>query len=61
VLAVEHNLEFIARADWVIDLGPEGGTGGGQLVAAGTPERVASCDASHTGRALRNLRPGSVT
>ncbi|MCU0251849.1 MAG: excinuclease ABC subunit UvrA [Vicinamibacterales bacterium] len=61
VLAVEHNLEVIARADWVIDLGPEGGTGGGQLVAAGTPEMVASCDASHTGRALRNLRSGSVT
>ena len=48
-------------ADWIIDLGPEGGTGGGQLVVAGTPEMVALCEASHTGRALRNLRPGSVT
>jgi len=54
VLAVEHNLDFIARADWVIDLGPEGGTGGGRLVAAGTPEMVASSAASHTGRALRD-------
>jgi excinuclease ABC subunit A len=58
VLAVEHNLDFIARADWVIDLGPEGGMAGGQLVAAGTPEMVASCDGSHTGRALRDLRRG---
>jgi excinuclease ABC subunit A len=58
VLAVEHNLDVIARADWVIDLGPEGGTGGGQLVVAGTPEMVASCDASHTGRALRSSRRG---
>jgi excinuclease ABC subunit A len=53
VLAVEHNLDFTARADWVIDLGPEGGTGGGTLVAAGTPEAIAACAASHTGRALR--------
>jgi excinuclease ABC subunit A len=58
VLAVEHNLDFIAMADWIIDLGPEGGTGGGQLVVAGAPEMVASCDASHTGRALRNSRRG---
>jgi excinuclease ABC subunit A len=53
VVAVEHNLDFIARADWVIDLGPEGGPGGGRVVVAGTPETVAACDASHTGRALR--------
>jgi excinuclease ABC subunit A len=53
VVAVEHNLDFIARADWVIDLGPEGGPGGGQLIVAGTPEAVESCAASHTGRALR--------
>jgi excinuclease ABC subunit A len=58
VLAVEHNLDFIDRADWVIDLGPEGGAGGGQLVVAGTPDTVASCDASHTGRALRSSRRG---
>jgi excinuclease ABC subunit A len=58
VLAVEHDLDFIARADWVIDLGPEGGPGGGQLVAAGTPEAIAACAASHTGRALRDSRRG---
>jgi excinuclease ABC subunit A len=53
VVAVEHNLDLIARADWVIDLGPEGGPGGGRLVAAGTPETIAACESSHTGRALR--------
>ena len=56
VVAVEHNLDFISRADWVIDLGPEGGSGGGQLVAAGTPELVAACADSHTGQALRTTR-----
>jgi excinuclease ABC subunit A len=55
VLAVEHNLDFIARADWVIDLGPEGGPGGGQLVAAGPPETIAACATSHTGIALRAI------
>jgi excinuclease ABC subunit A len=53
VVAVEHNLDLISRADWVIDLGPEGGSGGGRLVVAGTPDTVASCTASHTGQALR--------
>jgi excinuclease ABC subunit A len=53
VLAIEHNLDVVAQADWVIDLGPEGGPAGGQLVAAGTPEAIAACEASHTGRALR--------
>ncbi len=53
VVAVEHNLDLIARADWVIDLGPEGGPGGGRLVAAGTPETIAACGTSHTGLALR--------
>jgi len=52
VVAVEHNLDFIARADWVIDLGPEGGPGGGRIVAAGTPETIAACATSHTGLAL---------
>ncbi len=55
VLVIEHNLEVIKTADWVIDLGPEGGQGGGRIVVEGTPEQVAGCDASHTGRALRNL------
>lgn len=52
LLIIEHNLEVIAAADWVIDLGPEGGAGGGRVVVAGTPEDVAACAASHTGRFL---------
>jgi excinuclease ABC subunit A len=52
VLVVEHNLDVVKRADWVIDLGPEGGAGGGEIVTAGTPEQVAKAKASHTGRAL---------
>ncbi len=58
VLVIEHNLDVIKTADWVIDLGPEGGSGGGSVVVAGTPERVAAHDASHTGRFLRGLLPG---
>ncbi|MEZ5995929.1 MAG: excinuclease ABC subunit UvrA [Hyphomonadaceae bacterium] len=52
VLVIEHNLDVIKTADWVIDLGPEGGDGGGRIVAAGTPEDVAKVKASHTGRYL---------
>ncbi|HTH15273.1 MAG TPA: excinuclease ABC subunit UvrA [Magnetospirillum sp.] len=52
VLVIEHNLEVIKTADWIIDMGPEGGDGGGRVVAAGTPEEVASCAASYTGRYL---------
>lgn len=54
VLTVEHNLDVIKCADWVIDLGPEGGEGGGTIVAAGTPEQVATAAASHTAPHLRN-------
>ena len=50
---IEHNLDVIKMADWVIDLGPEGGTRGGTIVAAGSPEDVADVEASHTGRYLR--------
>ena len=55
VLVIEHNLDVIKTADWVIDLGPEGGARGGDVVAAGTPEQVAQMDASHTGRYLRAM------
>jgi excinuclease ABC subunit A len=57
VVVIEHNLEVIKTADWLIDLGPEGGAGGGTLVAAGTPETVAGTPGSHTGEYLRQL-PG---
>jgi excinuclease ABC subunit A len=53
VLVIEHNLEVIKTADWIIDLGPEGGDAGGHIVATGTPEDIASCDASYTGQYLR--------
>jgi excinuclease ABC subunit A len=53
VLVIEHHLDVIKCADWIIDLGPEGGHQGGQLIVAGTPETVAACSSSHTGRALR--------
>ena len=59
VLVIEHHLDVIKTADWVIDLGPEGGAGGGEVVATGTPEEVADCAASHTGGFLRDLLPGA--
>ncbi len=55
VLIVEHNLHVIAAADYVIDLGPEAGSRGGKIVASGTPENIADCEASHTGNALRDI------
>ena len=55
VVVIEHNLDMIAEADWVIDLGPEAGAGGGRIVCQGSPETVAQCRASHTGRFLRKL------
>jgi excinuclease ABC subunit A len=55
VLVIEHNLDVIKTADWLIDLGPEGGDGGGQIVATGTPETVAAVETSHTGRFLKPL------
>ena len=53
IVVIEHNLDVIKTADWLIDLGPEGGAGGGRIVAAGTPEAVAAADGSHTGRFLQ--------
>ncbi|HZP81344.1 MAG TPA: excinuclease ABC subunit UvrA [Chthonomonadaceae bacterium] len=55
VLVIEHNLDVIKTADWVIDLGPEGGDGGGRIIAEGTPEQVAEVEESHTGRYLRKV------
>jgi excinuclease ABC subunit A len=57
VLVVEHNLDVIKTADWVIDLGPDGGDAGGKLVAEGTPEQIAAVAASHTGRFLARMLP----
>ena len=53
VVIIEHNLDVIKTADWVIDLGPEGGNGGGKIIATGTPEQVADNPGSHTGRFLK--------
>jgi excinuclease ABC subunit A len=55
VVVIEHNLDLIAEADWVIDMGPEGGGGGGEIITAGTPEAVAKIKGSHTGRFLKAL------
>jgi excinuclease ABC subunit A len=55
VLIIEHNLDVIRSAGWIIDLGPEGGEAGGRIVAAGPPEEIAACEASHTGRFLRQV------
>ena len=59
VLVIEHNLDVIKTADHIIDLGPEGGVGGGQIVAVGTPEEVAANPASHTGRYLQAKLEGA--
>ncbi len=58
VVVIEHNLDVIKTADWVIDMGPEGGSGGGTVVAQGTPEHVAGVEASHTGRFLKEILEG---
>jgi excinuclease ABC subunit A len=55
VVVIEHNLEVVKTADWIIDLGPEGGDGGGRVVAEGTPEAVAANPVSHTGRFLADI------
>ncbi|MFS3134990.1 excinuclease ABC subunit UvrA [Gluconacetobacter sacchari] len=59
VLVIEHNLDVIKTADWVLDMGPEGGDGGGRIVAEGTPEDIVACAESHTGRFLAPLLPAS--
>jgi excinuclease ABC subunit A len=55
IVVIEHNLDVIKTADWIVDLGPEGGAGGGQVVATGTPEQVVDVAASHTARYLRRV------
>ncbi len=55
VVVIEHNMDVIKCADWIIDLGPEGGDAGGTIVASGTPEQVAKCKESHTGKELAKL------
>ena len=55
VLVIEHNLDVIKTADYLIDLGPEGGDGGGTIVCSGTPEEVAACEQSYTGQYLKKM------
>ena len=55
VVVIEHNLDVIKRADHIIDLGPEGGTGGGTVVATGSPEEIAACEKSYTGQYLKKM------
>jgi excinuclease ABC subunit A len=57
VVVIEHNLDVIKTADWIVDLGPEGGKGGGRVVAQGLPEAVAREKASYTGRFLKQILP----
>jgi excinuclease ABC subunit A len=61
VVVIEHNLDVIKTADWIVDLGPEGGEAGGELVATGTPEAVAAVDESYTGQFLREILPAPPT
>ncbi len=55
IIIIEHNLDVIKTADWIIDLGPEGGDGGGKMMAEGTPEQVAKVKASYTGQFLKRI------
>jgi excinuclease ABC subunit A len=57
MIVIEHNLDVIKQADWIVDLGPEGGEAGGEIVAVGTPEDVAAVEESFTGQFLRHLVP----
>ena len=58
VLVIEHNLDVIKSADWIIDIGPEGGAGGGQILSTGTPEQLAKIEGSHTGFFLKEMLEG---
>ncbi|OSN10613.1 ABC-ATPase UvrA [Lonsdalea iberica] len=61
IVVIEHNLDVIKTADWIVDLGPEGGSGGGEILVSGTPETVAECEASHTARFLKPLLARDTT
>ena len=60
VVVIEHNLDVVKCADWIIDLGPEGGTGGGQVIATGSPEDVAGNENSYTGQCLQSVLSGGI-
>ena len=60
VLVIEHNLEVIKTADWILDMGPDGGSGGGRIIAEGPPEEIVKVDESYTGRYLARLLPRSA-
>jgi len=60
VLVIEHNLDVIKQADWIVDLGPEGGEAGGEVIATGTPEQIAEVEGSYTGQFLRDLLPAKA-
>ena len=55
IVVIEHNLDVIKTADWIVDLGPEGGSGGGKIIAEGTPESVAKTKASYTGQYIKKV------
>ena len=59
IVTIEHNLDIIKEADWIIDLGPEGGAAGGELVAMGTPDKIHGAARSHTARFLRDFPDGN--
>ena len=60
VVVIEHNLDVIKTADWIIDMGPEGGAEGGKVIAEGSPEKVATVDTSYTGKFLKTLINGKM-
>jgi excinuclease ABC subunit A len=60
MIVIEHNLDVIKQSDWIVDLGPEGGEAGGEIVAVGTPEDVAEIEGSFTGQFLRQVLPATA-
>jgi len=61
IVVIEHNLDVIKTADWIVDLGPEGGDGGGEIIALGTPEQISQCAHSFTGQFLRPVLQGEIS